>query len=342
MTSAARPVHRAPLLLGHLTVFQHMLLFACIALVSMLVVGIPPILQSNHILKSARHINENHHEANLTVQKLHILHLQHKQAMGALLYAEGANLDTVRRQIDQFDAQFQAEIDRLRTLVPEHAKLIDRVVDGQRNRQSFRNRLVDLVAGRNFSEARHLMHDKIHMANGQLVLEEPLKLLSAAIKNDTLQTNRNLDREHNAQIGFMAAAIFIGLLIFIAISMFFTRLIVVPLNLLRDRITGLVAGRLDEDIPFVKQRNEIGDMARALSVLQQAAQDERDRIWVKEQLSALTTDLQKAASLDEFCRLLLNRFCPLAGAVQALCYVDIEGNGCQQPVAVYGRSKLGR
>jgi two-component system sensor histidine kinase/response regulator len=134
----------------------------------------------------------------------------------------------------------------------------------------------------------------------------------------------------------------IGLLIFIAISMFFTRLIVVPLNQLRDRITGLVAGRLDEDIFFVKEKNEIGDMARALSVLQQTARDERDRSWVKEELSILTTELQKADSLDKFCRSLLNRFCPLVGAVQALCYVDIEGNGCQQPVAVYGRSLLGR
>jgi len=75
----------------------------------------------------------------------------------------------------------------------------------------------------------------------------------------------------------------------------------------QHRILDVAEGRLDRPIANLKRTNEIGDMSRALHVLQVAAREQRTQGWVKTEVATTVARLQSAEDFASFSTILLSR-----------------------------------
>jgi len=97
-----------------------------------------------------------------------------------------------------------------------------------------------------------------------------------------------------------------------------------PTERLRQSVESLAQGDLKIHIPHQNFRNEIGAMAQALQVMQNAALDAEAQRWVKACSSDLGRALQTVENMDAFATVLMTRLTPLAGAQVGLMYVADE------------------
>jgi signal transduction histidine kinase/DNA-binding response OmpR family regulator/HPt (histidine-containing phosphotransfer) domain-containing protein len=83
--------------------------------------------------------------------------------------------------------------------------------------------------------------------------------------------------------------------------------VVEELLTLRGSIQDLADGKLDEPIPFMNRRNEIGEFGRALRTLQMGARERETQGWVKGEVASTLRSLQAVQNFGEFTTALLSR-----------------------------------
>lgn len=324
-------------LLERRSVFQRMLIFALVAVISMGVVGVSPLLTLNRLQAEATTQFPAHEQAALLTQKLSQTHLRIRITLSELLGETDPQQRRVKRALlEQLDAQFMDHLLRIRDVLPEVDESLQRVEVGYQDRLRFRLDMMDLAQRGHDEEARRAILAPETRARMQQRLTEPLEQLESEIDAHVAayhEKSRGQYREERLQTVFSMG---VGVLLFGLAAVVFTRSISNPLSRLRDEVVALSQGHHDRAMPFVGQHNEIGDMAQALNSLQQAIRDQEDRRWVKTNLAAMLADIQQAASLAEFGDIVLDRLCPLSGAVQGLFYVDSDSTGTFEAVGGYG------
>jgi two-component system sensor histidine kinase/response regulator len=329
--------------LERLTVFQRLLLFTLVAVSAVIVIGALAILQSSRILEVSSHVMNSQHHASTTVRELSAHHVKLRAAMLEFLFEHKSaeRREENRRIIRELDAKFRESISQLRRSVPEHEALIARIENGHQQRSGFRASLMEKADAGHAAEALSLINDPVQRGNTRLLLDEPLQRLTTTIEDDIDQSNSRLYEEQKQQIVQLVFASLVGLGIFTLVSLMFSRSVVRPMDSLRKVIVDLVDGKFETTVPYHEQNNELGEMARALFVLQHAAREQEVRSWVKTQLAMISAEAQKAETLEDFGQAVLNGLSPGIGAVQGLCFVDIDSDNTLHPVAVYGRKLLG-
>jgi signal transduction histidine kinase/DNA-binding response OmpR family regulator/HPt (histidine-containing phosphotransfer) domain-containing protein len=112
--------------------------------------------------------------------------------------------------------------------------------------------------------------------------------------------------------------------------------IVNPIRALDASVNAIASGEYAKPVPFVGATDETGGLARSIDVLKQGAALMDEQRWVKSHVSAVTGELQRAASREEFGQRLLSSLVPiLGGGVASFCVFD-EESGHLQRVATYG------
>lgn len=94
-----------------------------------------------------------------------------------------------------------------------------------------------------------------------------------------------------------------------------------PIERLRASVEELAQGQLNQTVPHSDLANEMGDMARAITVLQRAALDVETLRWVKTSAAELATSGMQMDSVTTFASSLMKRLTPLTGAQVGLLYV---------------------
>jgi PAS domain S-box-containing protein len=133
-------------------------------------------------------------------------------------------------------------------------------------------------------------------------------------------------------VGFLVGLALVGLVAAFAIS----RSITEPLDLLRDRIESLAAARLDTEVPYLQQRNELGEIARAVEVFKESLVGLEGQRWLKSHAAEINTAVQRADEPSAFGRALLQRLVPLLDGGCAAFYLYDEELQQFQLVASYG------
>jgi two-component system sensor histidine kinase/response regulator len=328
--------------LAYLTVFQRMILFALVGLMSMFVVSILPFQEMDRLVENSSRFEERQYAAAYTAQELKVTHLKMRMTLLDLLRES----DSLRRRslalkLQDFDSQFAKGFATLRALLPERNLQFNEIEGTHRERVAFRTELLATLERGSAAEAVAAANEPARLAATQRDLSDPLEQLTSEISDGVRQASVETRETHDAGARLAIAYVFCGSLLFIALSILFTRSIAQPLQGLRDMIVAQAEGRYDREIPYADQRNEIGDMARALVSLRQVSCELEDRRWAKGQLADILSAVQRAESLQEFGDILLARLCPLVDAVLGLFYVDIDSNGVQHPVGAYGRGPEG-
>ena len=114
------------------------------------------------------------------------------------------------------------------------------------------------------------------------------------------------------------------------------RRIVHPLHRLEESVERIAQGDFDQPVPFAQTSDEIGALARSISVLKEAAVTMTDQRWVKANAATLSTSLQRADTLAEFGRALVSELVPLLGGGIASFYAMDEAGARLQRIASYG------
>ena len=102
-----------------------------------------------------------------------------------------------------------------------------------------------------------------------------------------------------------------GALLSLLFGMMIARSIRQPTHRIRTVVEQLSKGKLDEIVPHTDYPNEIGDLARAIEVLQSEARQMETQRWIKTHIAEISSDLQQAPSFSHLSRIFLSRIAPL-------------------------------
>jgi signal transduction histidine kinase/DNA-binding response OmpR family regulator len=93
---------------------------------------------------------------------------------------------------------------------------------------------------------------------------------------------------------------------------------------LQGSIQDLADGRLDQNIPYLDRKNEIGEMGRALRTLQLGARERETQGWVKAEVGATLEALQSAQDYPGFGKALLSRLSQSIPLIYGAFYIADE------------------
>ena len=93
---------------------------------------------------------------------------------------------------------------------------------------------------------------------------------------------------------------------------------------LQGSIQNLADGRLDQNIPFLDRKNEIGEIGRALRTLQLGARERETQGWVKAEVGATLETLQSAQDYPGFGKALLSRLSQSIPLIYGAFYIADE------------------
>jgi two-component system sensor histidine kinase/response regulator len=96
---------------------------------------------------------------------------------------------------------------------------------------------------------------------------------------------------------------------------------------LQGSIQGLADGRLDQNIPYLDRKNEIGEIGRALRTLQLGARERETQAWVKAEVGATLEALQSPQDYPAFGKALLSRLSQPIPLIYGAFYVADESRG---------------
>jgi PAS domain S-box-containing protein len=84
-----------------------------------------------------------------------------------------------------------------------------------------------------------------------------------------------------------------------------------PVRRLRDTLERLAAGHYDVVVPYADGKHDIGELARAVNVLQQEARQMESQRWLKGHLAAISNELQAAERIDVLVDVFFAKLAPL-------------------------------
>jgi signal transduction histidine kinase/CheY-like chemotaxis protein len=235
----------------------------------------------------------------------------HTNRFGLFLYELAAETDPDRKL--KIDAQLEKTLSDYRTVIsaalresPERADkinaaaaLFERAVGDARPVRSA------AMAG-NAEKAASLIRAGVNQELEQArqaaisVMEELQKAID--------QRSEELTRNTHHAIVVTWLVIGLGLLASWATAVFIVQTEVVQEMLsLQGSIKELADGKLDQPIPYLDRRNEIGEISRALRTLQRGAREREIQGWVKAETASTLQKLQSAQDFAAFANALLSR-----------------------------------
>jgi PAS domain S-box-containing protein len=167
-------------------------------------------------------------------------------------------------------------------------------------------------------------HQALHTADQQLAE-------IAAVKDSNVRSTIYNIRQFAVTSNTLTYALLLGgLALALLCSWWISLSIRRPVNRLREAVDSLASGQLDSVIPHTDYRNETGDLARAIALLQIEARQLEAQRWIKSQEAAIQARLQLAATLDEVAQLFLVQLAPLLKAGSGVLYtLDEAGTQLQ-------------
>jgi len=144
--------------------------------------------------------------------------------------------------------------------------------------------------------------DELNVARDEMIA------IANDMQADALRQSDELTDKSHVVIRRTWIVILVGILLSFAAASYILHVDVIrELWSVRDSIRSLAAGHLDTTIPFLNRPNEIGEISRSLSTLQQGARDRENQTWLKSETAATAIRLQSADNFSAFSKNLLSR-----------------------------------
>jgi two-component system sensor histidine kinase/response regulator len=288
-----------------------------------LAIGIQSLLTQRALINTVKLVHEQGMVGVSNVKDVQIFYMQIGRTLRqALLASDAAGQQLAVNQLAQARQEIPKRIETLRpTILSE--------VERQRLTQfeaKFADymRLVDkalaLMANARPDEVASLVGSVNFQKSGIAVNEVLLELVQA--KEDDA-TARVQEAEQDAAQGaeFLLAIVSGGLLVGISFGIAVGRSIRLPMYRVRDAVQQISAGEFDQALPHTDYPNEIGDLARAVAVLQREARQMESERWVKTHIAEISTKLQQVNSFTDMSQLFLSCLGPLINVGHGVFYI---------------------
>lgn len=164
----------------------------------------------------------------------------------------------------------------------------------------------------------------LYEARNLAVFKESDRRLDALVKHkesNALLSWKNAEAFAATTERVSLVLLLLGLLSGLGVGLLLANSISRPLERLRLRIEGMARGQLDSPVPHTDFHNDVGAMARALTVLQDAAREVEVVHWIKSNITDIAASVLSLEKLNAFADTLLARLTPLVGARAGLLYV---------------------
>ncbi len=263
-----------------------------------------------------------------TLQSISITR-SHTMRVGLYLYDEISEPDADKRhtidvELDKVSQDFRERIAESLQQSPERAKEI------QRFSTLFDKAMTDArpvraaaLAG-NRDRALILLRGTVatDLANARQAAIDLVDELRKAVDQRSHELNIRADRA----IAVTWIVILLGLAASLVIAyVIIQKVVIAELLGIRKSIQELADGRLDGQVPYVNQRNEIGEIGRALRKLQHNAQEREVQHWVKAEVASTIEELHSAQDIPEFAKSLLSHISTCIPLLSGVFYVGNEG-----------------
>jgi two-component system sensor histidine kinase/response regulator len=139
----------------------------------------------------------------------------------------------------------------------------------------------------------------------------------------------------------MLAAVGIALFLTSLLGWMTSRRIVNPIDALQISVETIARGDYAQPVPFTKESDETGMLARSIDVLKQGAAAMDEQRWIKANDTQLTNDLRGADSVADFGRRFVSSLVPMLGGGVAAFYIFESGLQRVRRVAAYGLAEDG-
>jgi HAMP domain-containing protein len=123
----------------------------------------------------------------------------------------------------------------------------------------------------------------------------------------------------------MLAAVGIALFLTSLLGWMTSRRIVNPIDALQISVETIARGDYAQPVPFTKESDETGMLARSIDVLKQGAAAMDEQRWIKANDTQLTNDLRGADSVADFGRRFVSSLVPMLGGGVAAFYIFESG-----------------
>jgi signal transduction histidine kinase/DNA-binding response OmpR family regulator len=254
----------------------------------------------------------------------------HTNRFGLFLYELVDETDPDRRQVidgelEQIRANYHAAIAGALKDSPERADRIKAASAAfDRAESDARPVRAAALAGNNV-KALSLMRGGVNQELQQ-ARQATIEIM-ADIQKYIDQRSEELTRNTHHAILITWLVIGLGLLASWAAAFYIVQTeVVAELVSLQASIQNLADGRLDQSIPFLDRKNEIGEIGRALRTLQLAARERETQSWVKAEVGSTLEALQSAQDYPGFGKTLLSRLAQSIPLIYGAFYVADESH----------------
>ena len=329
-------MNRLTAYLEKLTVARRLQVFASVAVVALLLAGLPSFSGLQTLARIDDRGRQSAQVAMAAVQDMRYELLSISHRLRDFIYAASADK---REQLDQdlvaSDARFFDALRALRSSYAGDERDVEKLESLYRAMIAYNSVTLEQMSA---GDAQLAWRRTLASASGNptpLLRQQLDRIadlasgearLSAARARDTYQLERRRAMLRTAA----AVALLLGAGFLLARSI--TR----PLQRLQESVASLSEGKLRQPVPGQEQQNEVGEIARAVAGLQTAYQGMAAQRWIRTNISAISGELRQAASFTDLARKLMVALTPLLGAAQGAFYLVTEQRQTLKLIASYG------
>ncbi|WP_051278835.1 PAS domain S-box protein [Chitinilyticum aquatile] len=198
------------------------------------------------------------------------------------------------------------------------------------------NRAIDAVARGDRSEALRIVYGPDYL-QARMAIDGPLR---DAMNKIRLQLDRDVKtQQHRATVAgniamtalLVDVAVILGILL-----LYYRRRVVKPLLALVGQAERLHSGDLAVSFTGQEERNEVGELARALEAYRQKSVEIEHQRWVRQNLIDLAATLQTENTVGSFTQAVLVQTQPLLRFVVGGFFLEDENGAGLRRIAAYG------
>ncbi|MDP2785079.1 MAG: ATP-binding protein, partial [Sulfurimicrobium sp.] len=243
----------------------------------------------------------------------------------ALLASDAAGRQLALTQLAQVRGQVPKEIEELRPRIirDENRKNLARFEEAFAAYSREVDKALVLVQQEKFGEAQALVASGDFQKSGiaaNEALAQVVRVKEEGAKKTVTESLRFAEQSAQFSLMLLGGGLALGILLGILVG----KSILGPTQRLRATVEKIAAGDVDQVVPHTDYTSEVGDLARAIGLLQAEARKMVAQRWIKTHQAAISAELQAATSFTELAQKFLSGVAPLIKVGHGVFYIFEE------------------
>ena len=245
-----------------------------------------------------------------------------RQLRQALLTTDASLRAEAIKQIEQEDTKLQREVEDLRGRIfrDDNRQNLANFEQGYAAYRHNVDQVLQIARQGRLEEARQRVASLEFGAIGEAVAQA-METVAVTKEEGARASLRSVQTLASDSKIWVVCILVLGGLFSISFAWLITRSIRIPVVELRSAVERIAAGDLQQEVPHTGYQNDLGALARAVSVLQTGARELDEQRWVKTHTAIASSELQFANSYTELAQKFFAITSPLMGIGHGVLYL---------------------